>query len=226
MVLPTRIGRLAIIAAGVPLAATMTTMMLASPVAAAPAANAALARPAAAVHHYRTVVTGLRVRRAPHTRAPVVHVLGAAGSPVSVNCFAVGSPVGGDRIWYHIVAPHAGFVAGFYLNTGRDPAAGVPACQVLHLFRTLVTGLRVRQRPSTSAPVVHPLGAAGSWSWWTASAPAPRCSRTTSGTTSCAPSRLRRGRTPPPGRTQPGVSGIADSGQVTRRVKGTPLDAR
>ena len=31
MVLPTRIGRLAIIAAGVPLAATMTTLLLASP---------------------------------------------------------------------------------------------------------------------------------------------------------------------------------------------------
>jgi hypothetical protein len=149
-------------AAGVPLAATMTTMMLASPVAAAPAANAALARPAAAVHHYRTVVTGLRVRKAPHTRAPVVHVLGAAGTRVSVSCFAVGSPVGGDRIWYHIVAPAVGFVAGFYLNTGRDPAAGVPACQVLHLFRTLVTGLRVRRGPHTSAPVVHVLGAAGS----------------------------------------------------------------
>ena len=162
MVLPTRIGRLAIIAAGVPLAATMTTLLLASPVAAVPSARTALVRPTSAGHHYHTVVTGLRVRRAPHTRAAVVHVLGAAGSPVSVNCFAVGSPVGGDRIWYHIVAPHAGFVAGFYLNTGRDPAAGVPACQVLHLFRTLVTGLRVRQRPSTSAPVVHVLGAAGS----------------------------------------------------------------
>ena len=128
MVLPTRIRRLALMAAGVPLAATMTTMMLASPVAAAPAANAALARPAAAVHHYRTVVTGLRVRKAPHTRAPVVHVLGAAGTRVSVSCFAVGSPVGGDRIWYHIVAPHNGFVAGVHLNTGQDPARGVRHC--------------------------------------------------------------------------------------------------
>ena len=162
MVLPTRIRRLALIAAGVPLAATMTTMMLASPVAAAPSANAALVRPASTVHHYRTVVRHLRVRKAPHTAAPVVHVLGAAGTRVSVTCFAVGSSVNGDRIWYRIVAPAAGFVAGFYLNTGRDPAAGVPACEVLHLYRTLVTGLRVRAKPSTSSAVVHVLGAAGS----------------------------------------------------------------
>ena len=162
MVLPTRIRRLALIAAGVPLAATMTTMMLASPVAAAPSANAALVRPASTVHHYRTVVRHLRVRKAPHTAAPVVHVLGAAGTRVSVACFAVGSSVNGDRIWYHIVAPAAGFVAGVYLNTGRDPAAGVPACEVLHLYRTLVTGLRVRAKPSTSSAVVHVLGAAGS----------------------------------------------------------------
>jgi hypothetical protein len=108
------------------------------------------------------VVRHLRVRKAPHTAAPVVHVLGAAGTRVSVTCFAVGSSVNGDRIWYHIVAPAAGFVAGFYLNTGRDPAAGVPACEVLHLYRTLVTGLRVRAKPSTSSAVVHVLGAAGS----------------------------------------------------------------
>jgi hypothetical protein len=108
------------------------------------------------------VVTGLRVRKAPQTTAPVVHVLGAAGTEVTVNCFTLGSSVNSDRVWYHIVAPSRGFVAGFYLNTGRDPAAGVPPCEVVHLYRTLVTGLRVRQRPNTSAKVVHVLGAAGS----------------------------------------------------------------
>jgi len=164
MVLPTRIRRLALIAAGVPLAATMTTMMLASPVAAAPSANAALVRPASTVHHYRTVVRHLRVRKAPHTAAPVVHVLGAAGTRVSVTCFAVGSSVNGDRIWYHIVAPAAGFVAGFYLNTGRDPAAGIPACfrhPHGHVFHTLAHGLRVRTAPRTTATTIVRLGPAG-----------------------------------------------------------------
>jgi hypothetical protein len=162
MVLPTRIRRLAVLAAGAPLAAAMTTVMLAGPAAAAQSATAALVHPSSTVHHYRTVVPNLRVRKAPHTAAPVVHVLGPAGTKVAVNCFAIGSSVSGDRVWYHLVAPAVGFAAGFFLNTGRDPAAGVPPCEVLHLFRTLVTGLRVRQRPSTSAHVVHVLGAAGS----------------------------------------------------------------
>jgi hypothetical protein len=161
MVLPTRIRQLAVLAASVPLAAAMTTVMLAGP-AAAQSAPAALVHYSSAGHNYRTVVPGLRVRKAPQTAAPVVHVLGPAGSRVTVTCFAIGGSVHGDNVWYHIVAPSAGFVAGFYLNTGRDPAAGVPRCMVLHLYRTLVTGLRVRQRPSTTAPVVHVLGAAGS----------------------------------------------------------------
>ena len=159
MVLPTRIRRLAVLAAGVPLAAAMTTVMLAGPAA---AQSAAQVHYSSTGHHYRTVVPGLRVRKAPRTTAPVVHVLGPAGSRVTVTCFTIGSPVGGDKVWYRIVAPATGFVAGFYLNTGRDPAAGVPPCVVVHVYRTLVTGLRVRQRPSTSAPVVHVLGAAGS----------------------------------------------------------------
>jgi len=161
MVLPTRIRRLAVLAAGVPLAAAMTTVMLAGP-AAAQSAPAALVHYSSAGHHFRTVVPGLRVRKAPHTMAPVVHVLGPAGTRVTVTCFTIGSPVGGDKVWYHIVAPSTGFVAGFFLNTGRDPAAGVPPCEVVHLYRTLVTSLRVRKAPRTSAPVVHVLGPAGS----------------------------------------------------------------
>ena len=85
--------------------------------------------PACAVRHvYRTLVTGLRIRKAPHTLAAVVDVLGAAGSRVTVNCFAYGSSVFGDSVWYHTVAPRAGFAAGYYLNTGRDPAPGIPHC--------------------------------------------------------------------------------------------------
>ena len=37
-------------------------------------------------------------------------------------------PVFGDSIWYHIVKPARGFVAGFYLDTGHDPAAGIRPC--------------------------------------------------------------------------------------------------
>jgi hypothetical protein len=45
-----------------------------------------------------------------------------------VNCYAIGGSVFGDSVWYHLVAPHHGFVAGFYLGTGRDPAAGIRRC--------------------------------------------------------------------------------------------------
>jgi hypothetical protein len=129
MGLPTGIRRLALIAAAGPLAAAMTTVMLASPSAAATqSAGAAVIHRAPAGHTYRTLVTGLRIRKAPHTSAAVVDVLGAAGSRVTVNCYAFGSSVFGDSVWYHTVAPRAGFAAGYYLNTGRDPAPGIPHC--------------------------------------------------------------------------------------------------
>jgi len=79
-------------------------------------------------HAYQTVVAGLRVRTAPRTSAQTVAVLGAAGSQVAVDCYATGTAVSGDSIWYHIVAPYTGYVAGYYLNSGRDPAAGVRQC--------------------------------------------------------------------------------------------------
>ena len=83
---------------------------------------------AVAQHAYQTLVKGLRVRSAPSTSAQTVAVLGAAGSHVAVDCYAVGNPVFGDAAWYHLVSPNVGYVAGFYLNTGRDPAPGVPLC--------------------------------------------------------------------------------------------------
>jgi hypothetical protein len=68
------------------------------------------------------------VHTAPRTSAAVVAVLGAVGTRVAVNCYTLGTSVSGDSVWYHLVAPYTGYVAGFYVNTGRDPAAGVPRC--------------------------------------------------------------------------------------------------
>ena len=79
-------------------------------------------------HAYQTVVAALRVHSAPRTSAATVAVLGAAGTRVAVDCYTVGTSVSGDSAWYHLVAPYTGYVAGFYLSTGRDPAAGVPRC--------------------------------------------------------------------------------------------------
>ena len=68
------------------------------------------------------------MRKGPTTAATAVAVLGPIGSRVDVNCVAFGSSVFGDSVWYHIVHTFSGFVAGFYLDTGRDPAAGISHC--------------------------------------------------------------------------------------------------
>jgi hypothetical protein len=83
---------------------------------------------AVAVRTYKTMVAGLSVRNAPHTSAAIAATLGAAGSHVAVNCYALGSSVSGDSVWYYLVAPHTGYAAGYYLNTGHDPAHGIPPC--------------------------------------------------------------------------------------------------
>ena len=129
MALPTGIKRLALATAGVPLVAAIAIVMFASPsLAASQSAKAVLTVQGSSDHVYHTLAHGLHVRTAPTTAAPVVAVLGPKGSHVTVNCFAVGSSVFGDSVWYHIVKPASGFVAGFYLDTGRDPAPGIRHC--------------------------------------------------------------------------------------------------
>ena len=156
---PTGIKRLALAAAGAPLAAVLTMVMLAGPAAAAP--QPAALELQASSHVYSTLIAGLHVRKTPTTAAPVLAILGPAGTKVSVDCWARGSSVFGDRIWYLITAPHTGFVAGFYLSTGRDPAAGIPSCTAGHVFETLIGGLHVRRAPTTAAHVLAVLGPFG-----------------------------------------------------------------
>ena len=129
MALPAGIKRLALVTAGVPLVAAMATVMFASPsLAASQPAKAAATVQASSDHVYSTLANGLHVRTAPTTAATTIVQLGQAGSAVTVNCFTVGSSVFGDSVWYHIVKPLSGYVAGFYLDTGRDPAPGIRHC--------------------------------------------------------------------------------------------------
>ena len=165
MGLPTGIRRLALVTAGALLVAAMAAVMFASPsLAASQSAKAATAQ-ASSDHVYSTLVHGLHVRKKPTTAATAVAVLGPAGAEVVVNCYAFGSSVFGDNVWYHIVKPLSGFVTGFYLDTGRDPAAGVPACsghRHQHVYHTLAHGLHVRTAPTTAATTIVRLGPAGS----------------------------------------------------------------
>jgi hypothetical protein len=166
MALPTGIRRLVLAVAGMPLAAAMPAVMLASPASAAPlTVQTSHVAQAPAAHVYRTLATGLRVRKHPSTSARTIHVLGAKGSKVTVSCWTRGTPVLGDAVWYLVVKPakgKGGYVAGFYLNTGRDPAAGVPFCTVAkRTFQTTVAHLKVRNHPTTTAKVNAVLGKAG-----------------------------------------------------------------
>jgi hypothetical protein len=161
MVVPNGIRRLALAAAGVPLAAALTTVMLASPsLAASQSFNAPEGGPALSAQVHRTTINNLHVRTKPSTSATVVAVLKKAGTKVTVNCWARGTRVFGDPIWYHITKPHAGFVAGFYLNTGADPAAGIPNCNN-RVFSTTISNLHVRTTPHVKAAVVAILTKAG-----------------------------------------------------------------
>jgi hypothetical protein len=76
---------------------------------------------------YWTLNSGLIIRPRPRASGRVAR-LGGAGSELAIDCYAYGQAVRGDRVWYQVIAPRRGYVPGLHLNTGRDPAAGVPAC--------------------------------------------------------------------------------------------------
>lgn len=77
---------------------------------------------------YRTLVSGVHIRYWPTAAATRLATLGRPGSKVTINCYVHGQLVSGDAVWYHVIRPVAGFVAGAHLNTGRDPAYKIPAC--------------------------------------------------------------------------------------------------
>ena len=77
---------------------------------------------------FNALEANLRIRKAPNITAGVVDRLGAVGSKIKINCYVRGTSVFKDPIWYHSVGPKRGYVTGRLLNTGGDPAPGVPRC--------------------------------------------------------------------------------------------------
>jgi len=77
---------------------------------------------------FNTLEANLRIRKAPSTTASIAGYLGGIGSKVRIDCYIKGTPVFEDPIWYHAASPAIGYVAGRLLNTGGDPAPGVPRC--------------------------------------------------------------------------------------------------
>jgi len=114
----------------------------------------------------RTLVNRVHIRSGPSLQDPIVGHLGKAGSKVVVNCYARGSRVAGNPIWYHLVRPSTGYVTSYYTNTHTDPMQGLLLCGAHPAFsrsyHTLVKGLRIRELPSASARTVWTLGSVGS----------------------------------------------------------------
>jgi hypothetical protein len=77
---------------------------------------------------YYSLEVNLRIRTAPSITATISGYLVKIGSKVTINCYVNGSSIFGDTVWYHALMPAVGYVAGRFLNTGGDPAPGVPRC--------------------------------------------------------------------------------------------------
>src|SRR5260370_40386575 len=77
---------------------------------------------------YYALEADLRIRTAPSISAGISGHLVHIGSEAIVNCYQIGSPIFCDPIWYHALSPTTGYVAGRFLNTGCDPALGIPRC--------------------------------------------------------------------------------------------------
>jgi hypothetical protein len=77
---------------------------------------------------YYSLEVNLRIRTAPSITANISGYLTNVGSKVVVSCYENGSPVFGDPVWYRALKPAVGYVAGRLLNTGGDPAPGIPRC--------------------------------------------------------------------------------------------------
>jgi hypothetical protein len=77
---------------------------------------------------FNALEANLRIRKSAAISATVLGRLGGVGSKIKIDCYVKGTPVFQDPVWYHAVAPMSGYVTGRLLNTGGDPAPGVPRC--------------------------------------------------------------------------------------------------
>src|SRR5712691_584563 len=77
---------------------------------------------------YYSLEVNLRIRTSPSINADISGYLTNIGSKVVVTCYVNGARIFGDPVWYRALKPAIGYVAGRFLNTGGDPAPGVPRC--------------------------------------------------------------------------------------------------
>jgi hypothetical protein len=100
-------------------------------VAATPAKVIKPAKPVPAVVTLTTNAAHVHVWTAPNKNpklSKIISSIKVAGTAVTIACFTPGQMQGGDRTWYKITAPVAGFVSGHSLAITTEPAPGVPHC--------------------------------------------------------------------------------------------------
>jgi Bacterial SH3 domain len=85
---------------------------------------------AVASANYRTVGANVNLRSGPNTGSSVITTMSALGSPVTLTCYVAGTSIAGDPWWYRASFINArGYVSGFWVNTGPDPAkTRLPPC--------------------------------------------------------------------------------------------------
>lgn len=151
-----RAGRLLL----VPAAAAVVAAALTVPAAAASAAPAA--RPAAAV----IVIThnDVTVHRLPDIYSTRVSTIPFRDTRVAVDCWAHGSVVDRNILWYHISEPpiHRGFVAAAFTSAATRVPDGVPKCSLfMATFHTTGGDVHVRTGPGTEFPTLHVIAKSG-----------------------------------------------------------------
>lgn len=149
--------------------------------AAGSASAAAYLRPAArhgvAAHHrsearradsnvtLATLVAGVAVRAKPDVTAQLKGRIKTGGTKVTVQCYAHGSRVAGNSVWYRLASPVRGYVTSYYLDSHYDPVAGAARCTsppFSRTYHTLVAGVHIRFWPTAFATRLATLGKMGS----------------------------------------------------------------
>ncbi|MCW2640778.1 MAG: hypothetical protein JWP76_3084 [Dactylosporangium sp.] len=79
---------------------------------------------------FTTRSAAVRIRAQPNTgtTSRIVGTIDKAGTGIAVACYVTGQAIAGNNIWYRTVNPAGHYIAGRYLTTGHDPAAGVVRC--------------------------------------------------------------------------------------------------
>ncbi len=112
-----------------------------------------------------TLVAGVAVRTKPQVTSHLEGRIKTSGTKVKVQCYARGTRVAGNPVWYRLASPMRGFVTSYYLDSHYDPVAGVARCTsppFRRNYHTLVAGVHIRAWPTAFAAMLATLGRMGS----------------------------------------------------------------